>query len=84
MIRSGRSGALLVGLALTALALAGCSEKAPEKKTAPPTLITASSTATAMPVANVHSRPLFAILHTAHTAMIGALISIIRPMVTNI
>ena len=48
------------------------------------TLITASSTATAMPVANVHSKPLFAILHTAHTAMIGALISIIRPMVTNI
>ena len=48
------------------------------------TPITASSTATAMPVANVHSRPLFAILHTAHTAMIGALISIIRPMVTNI
>lgn len=46
--------------------------------------IATSSTATAMPVASVHSNPSPAILHTAHTAMIGDLTIIIRPMVMNI
>ena len=43
-----------------------------------------SSTTTAMAVASVHSKPSPAILHTAHTAMIGDLTIIIRPMVMNI
>ena len=40
--------------------------------------------ATAMPVASVHSKPSPAILHTAQTAMIGALMSICKPIVMNI
>ena len=48
------------------------------------TAMTASSTTTATPVASVQSKPFPAILHTAHTAMIGALTIIIRPMVMNI
>ena len=43
-----------------------------------------SSTTTAMPVVSVHSNPSPAILHTAHTAMIGDLMSICRPIVMNI
>ncbi len=43
-----------------------------------------SSTTTAMPVVSVHSKPSPAILHTAHTAMIGDLMSICRPIVMNI
>lgn len=46
MSRAGRPSLLLVGLALTALALAGCSEKTPEKKAAPPTLITVTQAVT--------------------------------------
>ena len=39
---------------------------------------------TAMPVARVHSKPSPAILHMAHTAMIGDLTMSCRPMVMNI
>lgn len=46
MSRAGRPSLLRIGLALTALALAGCSEKAPEKKAAPPTLITVTQAVT--------------------------------------
>ena len=48
------------------------------------TAMTTSRMATAMPVASVQSKPFPAILHTAHTAMIGALTIIMRPMVMNI
>ena len=48
------------------------------------TLIEMISTTTATPVASVHSKPPPAILQMAHTAMIGDLTIIIRPMVMNI
>ena len=44
----------------------------------------ASRITTAIPVASVHSKPSPAILHTAQTAMIGALMSICKPIVMNI
>ena len=44
----------------------------------------ASRITTAIPVASVHSKPSPAILHTAHTAMIGDLTMSCRPMVMNI
>ena len=48
------------------------------------TQMAAINTTTAMPVATVHSKPLPAILQMAHTAMIGDLTIIMRPMVMNI
>ena len=48
------------------------------------TATAAMSTTTAIPVASVHSKPSPAILQIAHTAMIGDLTIIIRPMVMNI
>ena len=44
----------------------------------------ASRITTAIPVASVHSKPSPAILHTAHTAIIGDLTMSCRPMVMNI
>lgn len=46
MSRVDRPSLLRIGLALTALLLAGCSDKTPEKKTAPPTLITVTQAVT--------------------------------------